>query len=68
MSKSEAKSGEAPELTFSPEQARLIQEKAEVLGKARALQVELAGVRAKLTRLDQEMLAANFRLPLLASW
>ena len=56
------------EVQLSSEPAGLIQKKAEVLGRARELQVELAGVRDQLTRLDQEMLRAGLHMPELACW
>jgi hypothetical protein len=52
----------------TPEQKRLVQNKMEVLQKARALQIELANVRAEIARLDQEMLRANLCYPVLACW
>jgi hypothetical protein len=55
-------------MNVSPEQARLVENKIQVLRKARDLQNELARVRSELTRIDEEMLKAGFHLPALACW
>jgi hypothetical protein len=52
----------------SAKQAHLVQNKMEVLQKARGLQADLARVRVDLARIDQEMLKAGFHLPALACW
>lgn len=60
--KSNAKEASSGAITVQipAKQARLLQNKAEVVQKARDLQVELARVRAEMTRIDQEMLKAGF--------
>ena len=67
--KSDAKAAtDALGVKVSPEQVRLVQNKIEVLRKARDLQTQLAGVRSEVTRIDQEMLKAGFHIPALACW
>lgn len=61
------KSGDI-EVNITPRQQQLVQEKLEVLQKARDLQTELARIRAEITRIDQEMIRADFRIPVVASW
>lgn len=53
---------------LTPDQVRLVKDKVGALRKARDLQVQLAAARSDLTRIDEEMLKANFHIPALACW
>lgn len=50
------------------EQTKLVEQKLGLLGRSRALQVELAELRGKLTAIDQDMLKAGFAIPVNACW
>jgi hypothetical protein len=52
----------------TPEQKKLVQQKMELLQKARSLQSQLATARAELTAIDQQMVNAGFDVPVLNCW
>lgn len=53
---------------MTPEQVKLVQEKAKVLGRARELQSQLALARVELTKIDTKLLNAGFQIRVLACW
>jgi hypothetical protein len=66
--KSDTESAISQGAELSAKQTRLLQNKNEIVRKARDLQAELARVRVELTRIDQEMLKAGFKDIILAGW